>query len=293
MPFGEEISTAERTAALGYQPDTVRQKFTGYERDNEINLDFAEARYYNPMHGRFTTVDPENAGAMEDDPQSWNAYAYGGNNPILFVDPDGREYLLCDKDRKNCVTPTDEIVKGAQRKLPGSFQETDRDGLFDIGNVLDDNGNVIGTYQRISIDREYQFVYSVAENSVKKAKIAGVLYGAAVVAGACIALCPAAATAAAATFATRAGATSVLSQVSKGNLKHISKHLPQFLKLDASMTLEKVVAIGLEITKVGQLVGTPGGRRVFEATVNIGGKPTTVRAVMNTEGTLRSVHIRK
>jgi RHS repeat-associated protein len=94
----------------------------GYEKDTESGLDFAQARYFASGHGRLTTVDPENAGAMEDDPQSWNGYAYGGNNPILFVDPDGREYLLCDKDRKNCVTQTDEIVKGAQRKLPGSFR---------------------------------------------------------------------------------------------------------------------------------------------------------------------------
>jgi len=60
------------------------------------------------------------------------------------------------------------------------------------------------------------------------------------------------------------------------------------------MTLEKVVEIGLKISSgAGTLVGTPGGRKVFEATVNIGGKPTTVRAVLNTEGKLRSVHIRK
>lgn len=94
--------------------------------------------------------------------------------------------------------------------------------------------------------------------------------------------CAAAAAAAIRTAATRAGATSVLSQISKGNLKHISKHLSEFVKLDASMTLEKVVAIGFDVVKFGTLVGTPGGRKVFESVVNIGGKPTTVRAVLNT-----------
>jgi RHS repeat-associated protein len=49
------------------------------------------ARYYASKIGRFTTVDPfytwrENL----VDPQRWNRYAYGRNNPLRYVDPDGR-----------------------------------------------------------------------------------------------------------------------------------------------------------------------------------------------------------
>ncbi|MEJ7623732.1 MAG: RHS repeat-associated core domain-containing protein [Pyrinomonadaceae bacterium] len=270
----------------------VRKQFTGYERDIESDLDFAQARYYSSKLGRFYSVDPENAGAIEDDPQSWNGCAYSRNNPVLFTDPDGLEYKVCNSEGQ-CWTHDDGDFKKGQKGFSGLYEETDRDGHYDSGIIKDGDGNQVGTYERTSIDRDYQFIYGVSEQSVRKAKVVGALAGGAVVVGACIALCPAAATAAAATMATRAGATSALSQVSKGNLKHISKHLPNFLKMDASMTLEKVVAVGLEITKIGTLVGTPGGRKVFEATVNIGGRPTTVRAVLNTEGTLRSVHIRK
>ncbi|MBF2020330.1 MAG: hypothetical protein IGR93_09565, partial [Hydrococcus sp. C42_A2020_068] len=49
--------------------DNIRKQFTGYERDEEIGLDFAKARMYKPSHGRFTSVDPENVGADEDYPQ--------------------------------------------------------------------------------------------------------------------------------------------------------------------------------------------------------------------------------
>jgi RHS repeat-associated protein len=36
----------------------IRQDFTGYERDGETGLDFAEARYYAKNHGRFNSPDP-------------------------------------------------------------------------------------------------------------------------------------------------------------------------------------------------------------------------------------------
>jgi hypothetical protein len=56
-----------------------------------------------------------------------------------------------------------------------------------------------------------------------------------------------------------------LEGVSKGNLKHIAQHLDQFRKLDPSMTLEQVVSLGKQIASRSEnLVGTPGGRKVFE-----------------------------
>ena len=59
------------------------------------------------------------------------------------------------------------------------------------------------------------------------------------------------------------------------------------------MTLRKLVDLGHKIaSNINNLVGTPGGRKVFEATVEIGGKSLNVRAVLNTAGKLTSVHIR-
>lgn len=64
------------------------KKFTGYERDAETNLDFAQARYCSPTMGRFTSADP--LSGMTADPQSLNRYSYAANNPLNDVDPDGR-----------------------------------------------------------------------------------------------------------------------------------------------------------------------------------------------------------
>ena len=90
LPFGEEnLAGSVRSAANGYGADSVRQRFTGYERDSETGLDFAQARYYANAQGRFTSVDPLMASAKPLNPQSWNRYSYCLNNPLVFVDPMG------------------------------------------------------------------------------------------------------------------------------------------------------------------------------------------------------------
>lgn len=60
LPFGEELTAGGRTWNHGYtNSDVNRQKFTGYERDDETDLDYAQARYFSHGQGRFTGVDPE------------------------------------------------------------------------------------------------------------------------------------------------------------------------------------------------------------------------------------------
>ena len=94
LPFGEEISSSygNRSAVIGYTPsETTRQKFTGYERDIESGLDFAQARYYANKQGRFISAD--SVGGKAVNPQTLNRYAYTGNNPLNNVDPTGHMYF--------------------------------------------------------------------------------------------------------------------------------------------------------------------------------------------------------
>jgi uncharacterized protein RhaS with RHS repeats len=46
------------------------------------------ARYYMPLLGRFTGIDP--AAIVPEQPHSFNRYAYANNNPYRYIDPDGR-----------------------------------------------------------------------------------------------------------------------------------------------------------------------------------------------------------
>lgn len=48
-----------------------------------------QARYYDPVIGRFYSNDP----IAFRDIHSFNRYAYGNNNPYKFVDPDGKQSM--------------------------------------------------------------------------------------------------------------------------------------------------------------------------------------------------------
>ena len=120
-PFGEEVFTAERIAALGYQSDDVRQKFTGYERDNETDLDFAQARYFNSGFGRFSSPDSIFLSKQKMfDAQQWNLYSYVRNTPIRFTDPTGK--YVCTSDVKKC----EQFEKSRQEALKSDDADTVR-----------------------------------------------------------------------------------------------------------------------------------------------------------------------
>jgi RHS repeat-associated protein len=64
----------------------VKERFSGKERDAETGLDYFGARYYMAAVGRWASFDP----AADGTPQ-WSPYNYVLNNPLGFVDPDGRQ----------------------------------------------------------------------------------------------------------------------------------------------------------------------------------------------------------
>jgi len=93
-PFGEELTAdgSARKSADKYSTATenkVRQRFTGYLKDIETGLDFAEARMYENRHGRFTAVDPLLASGKNANPQTFNRYTYVLNSPLVKTDPTG------------------------------------------------------------------------------------------------------------------------------------------------------------------------------------------------------------
>ncbi len=139
-PFGEpQIS---ETAKEAHPVD-----YTGHVYDKELGLHYMGARYYDPVLGRFMGNDP--VGFYEDNPMSFNRYAYANNNPYKYVDPDGRSPVALvalgawaaisftgDTPGNRGISPTQQVVSEALAPLPPllkGFKSADR--ANDVGKT--------------------------------------------------------------------------------------------------------------------------------------------------------------
>ena len=80
-PYGKVLATSGA--------ESTHFRFTGHERDAEAGLDYMLARSYAYDIGRFLRPDP-----MQDEYPGISPYAYANNNPLKYVDPDGRRIRL-------------------------------------------------------------------------------------------------------------------------------------------------------------------------------------------------------
>ncbi len=71
-------------STVSSSPHDPSYTFTGYENEAQISKLDAEARMYDPVLCSFTGIDPR------DDPEG-STYRYAANNPMKFVDPDGKQ----------------------------------------------------------------------------------------------------------------------------------------------------------------------------------------------------------
>jgi len=63
--------------------------FTGHVNDAGTGLVYMQQRYYDPIAGRFLSVDPITTDANTG--KGFNLYEYAYSNPYRYVDPDGRD----------------------------------------------------------------------------------------------------------------------------------------------------------------------------------------------------------
>jgi RHS repeat-associated protein len=85
-PWGKP-EYAEEEASVAGQPI----RYASYVYDSETGLYYLQARYYDPVTGRFISQDPV-WGEMGS-PLSQNLHGYCGGDPINFIDPSGMKPL--------------------------------------------------------------------------------------------------------------------------------------------------------------------------------------------------------
>jgi RHS repeat-associated protein len=81
-PYGATVAGSTNPNGIG---------FTGHVNDPDTGLVYMQQRYYEPIAGRFLSVDPITTDVQTG--RKFNRYVYGANNPYRFVDPDGLDEI--------------------------------------------------------------------------------------------------------------------------------------------------------------------------------------------------------
>ncbi|MEI7036286.1 RHS repeat-associated core domain-containing protein [Fulvimonas yonginensis] len=106
-PLAEADANGNITATFDYKPygqalgtPPTGPGYTGHVNDPDTGLVYMQARYYDPIAGRFLSIDPvvPSAGALF----GFNRYDYANNNPANNIDPDGRDNCP-GQSRSQCI----------------------------------------------------------------------------------------------------------------------------------------------------------------------------------------------
>ncbi|MET1255540.1 RHS repeat-associated core domain-containing protein [Aliikangiella maris] len=125
-PYGQQLaenSENKHSGAYG---------FTGVHSDEATGLIYMQARYQNPLYGRFLTPDPAKD-ANPYRPHSYNLYHYTANNPINAWDPTGLNSNYCElssctgEDKPETIESANKILEDAEKleyELLSTYHET-------------------------------------------------------------------------------------------------------------------------------------------------------------------------
>ncbi len=156
-PFGET-----RTDTGSYK---VSHKFTSQELDIETGLYYYNARYYNPVLGRFISADtlvpdPTN-------PQALNRYSYVLNNPIKYTDPSGHgAWDWIKKTASKAWKKVTSIFTKPEKVFEQNFKQATS---FSIENIV--NAGIDAGLRYIGVDPNGPLgltIKAVAEQGVKQ-----------------------------------------------------------------------------------------------------------------------------
>jgi RHS repeat-associated protein len=126
--------------------------FTGHIKDSTTGLTYMQARYYDPLIGRFLSIDP--VGFLPSQPFMFGRYTYVGNDPMNLIDPDGESPVswavklvkgglkktktFLDKKHAIRARQRGENVKASTRQMAGEIEYA---AANDPGKVIRHSGH--------------------------------------------------------------------------------------------------------------------------------------------------------
>ena len=95
--YPKEIGLTNNYISVHYFNAYHEYLYNGKEFNDDFGLGWYDygARFYDPAIARWNAVDPS-----AENYYSWSPYSYGINNPIKFIDPDGRDISIYYQEAK-------------------------------------------------------------------------------------------------------------------------------------------------------------------------------------------------
>ena len=201
-PYGElwvEKKTAHEKD-MRYLP----YKFTAKEQDEETGLYYYGARYLDAKYSRWMSADPAvgdyiPVAPTDDEAKKHNEqlpgmggvynvvnfqlYHYAGNNPVKYVDPDGRASILqrvindSETNRKYHYAHIIGKITGNPHTLHGLVDFGELGGFSKDGSVSQYSGNYLGftDHDRGSKTNRYTIVYTGMDDKLTEQAVKNVL----------------------------------------------------------------------------------------------------------------------
>ena len=202
LPYGETLYDEAATV------DKTEFRFTSKEQDAETGLYYHGARYRDAKTGVWLSVDPIlekylPTGNKEKDRElpaggvfntiNLNLYHYGGNNPIMFCDPDGTRDISLNEIRAGDILlaheggKTSDIQKAGQmlghgmivvspiknssgRVMGATVIDLGKDGVRERNVYIGNKDEDLNNYQAVRVGSQSEGVAAVekAKNSIGK-----------------------------------------------------------------------------------------------------------------------------
>ncbi|MTI58360.1 S8 family serine peptidase, partial [Geosporobacter ferrireducens] len=145
-PAGKILGTYQYDAFGNIREKTYEKPnpytYAGYRYDEEIELYYLNARYYDPKIARFITQDTYKG--QLNDPLSLNLYTYCANNPITYHDPTGHFIETIIGATIGAAIAATKAVRDKERSGGGSSTNSSSGSSTQTGN---NSGNVMKSNQ--------------------------------------------------------------------------------------------------------------------------------------------------